>query len=64
MKAMIIRGYGDASAFELAELEPPKPGPDQVLVKVHGSSVNPVMCENSIALFLLQIPQGSFRRPG
>jgi hypothetical protein len=27
------------------------------------AALNPVMGENSVALFLLQIPRGSFRRP-
>ena len=42
MKAMIIRGYGEPDVFELAELDPPEPGPGEVLVEVHGSSVNPL----------------------
>lgn len=42
MKAMVIRRYGDPDVFRIEERESPKPGPDQVLVKVHGSSVNPL----------------------
>jgi NADPH:quinone reductase-like Zn-dependent oxidoreductase len=42
MKAMVIHRYGEPNVFELEDVEPPRPGPDQVLVKVHGSSVNPL----------------------
>jgi NADPH:quinone reductase-like Zn-dependent oxidoreductase len=42
MKAMVIHRYGDADVFEFANVEAPHPRPDQVLVRVHGSSVNPL----------------------
>jgi NADPH:quinone reductase-like Zn-dependent oxidoreductase len=42
MQAMVIRRYGGPDVFERAEVEVPRPGPDDVLVRVRGSSVNPV----------------------
>ncbi len=42
MKAMVIRRYGDADVFQVENIAPPELRPDQVLVRVHGSSVNPL----------------------
>ncbi|MEB3182562.1 MAG: NAD(P)-dependent alcohol dehydrogenase [Nostocaceae cyanobacterium] len=42
MKAVIINRYGTPDVLEYAEVEQPKIKPDQLLVKVHASSVNPI----------------------
>ena len=42
MQAMIIRSYGGPDAFEAAEVPTPRPGRGEVLVRVRGSSVNPI----------------------
>ncbi len=42
MKAMIIKQYGEPEVFEQGEVETPKINDNEILVKVHGSSVNPV----------------------
>jgi NADPH:quinone reductase-like Zn-dependent oxidoreductase len=42
MKAMLIRHYGGPDVFEAGEVEAPRPGPNQVLVRVRGSSVNQI----------------------
>lgn len=42
MKAMIINEYGQDAKFELSEMEKPKTGPGEVLVKIAASSVNTV----------------------
>lgn len=42
MKAMIIRAFGGPEVFEPADLPVPVPGPTELLVRVHATSVNPV----------------------
>jgi NADPH:quinone reductase-like Zn-dependent oxidoreductase len=42
MKAMIIRSYGDANVIESHQLPIPSIGPDEILVKVHATGINPV----------------------
>ena len=41
MKAIVGERYGRPDVLELREVEPPQPTDDQVLVRVHASSVNP-----------------------
>ncbi|ARV60636.1 zinc-binding alcohol dehydrogenase [Nostocales cyanobacterium HT-58-2] len=42
MKAVVIRQYGSPEVLQYEEVEPPKIKPDQLLVKVHASCINPV----------------------
>jgi len=42
MKAVRIKRYGNEEVVELAEVERPQPGENQLLVKVRASAVNPV----------------------
>ncbi len=42
MKAMVITGFGGPEVFEEREVPRPDPGPGEVLVKVHATSVNPI----------------------
>ncbi len=45
MKTILQRGYGDPSrVFERGEAEVPTPGDDEVLVKIHATSVNTPDC--------------------
>jgi NADPH:quinone reductase-like Zn-dependent oxidoreductase len=41
MKALVARSYGSPDCLELATMETPVPAPDEVLVRVRASSVNP-----------------------
>ena len=42
MKAVVIRRYGAADVLQYEDVEQPKIKPDQLLVKVHATSVNPI----------------------
>ena len=42
MKAVVIRRYGPPEVLQYEDVELPKIKPDQLLVKVHASSVNPI----------------------
>ena len=42
MKAVRIERYGNENVVKIAEMEQPKPGAGQVLVKVKAAAVNPV----------------------
>ena len=44
MKSMLIRRYGGPNVLELGEIEMPRAGRGELLVRVRGSSVNPVDC--------------------
>ena len=44
MKAMLIDAYGEPDVFRFGEVEKPRVKDDELLVKVFGSSVNPVDC--------------------
>jgi NADPH:quinone reductase len=42
MKAIRVSQFGDPDVLQLAEVPTPRPGPGQVLVRVHAVGVNPV----------------------
>lgn len=42
MHAMVITEFGGTDVFEARDIERPEPGPREVLVEVHATSVNPV----------------------
>lgn len=44
MKAIRFHEYGDADVLRLEDAPMPVPGPGEVLIKVHATSVNPVDC--------------------
>ncbi|MFP4344314.1 MAG: zinc-binding dehydrogenase [Anaerolineales bacterium] len=42
MKALYIKAFGGPEVFEVREAERPQPGPNELLVRVHATSINPV----------------------
>ena len=42
MKAVRIHEYGGPEVLRVEDIECPKPAPDEVLIKVYATSVNPV----------------------
>lgn len=46
MKALRFNSFGDVSVLRVEELPTPVPGPDEVLVQVHASSINPSDVKN------------------
>lgn len=40
MKAAVIKGFGGPDVFAYQDVPVPEPGPDQVLLRVHATSVN------------------------
>lgn len=42
MRAIVYRCYGSPDVLELADIEKPVPANDEVLVKIHAASVNPL----------------------
>jgi NADPH:quinone reductase-like Zn-dependent oxidoreductase len=42
MQALLLTGFGGAEVFEWATVEVPEPGLGQLLVRVHGTSANPL----------------------
>jgi NADPH:quinone reductase-like Zn-dependent oxidoreductase len=42
MRAVVLPEYGPPSALQVQTLEDPKPGPNEILVRVAGASLNPV----------------------
>lgn len=64
MRAIIYKKYGDPSVLQMAEMAPPKPAKDEVLIRVMAAGVNPVdaRLRSGEARYLL--PGGFPRIPG
>ena len=62
MKAVVGERYGRPNVLELRRVAPPEPADDEVLVRVHASSVNPVEWY-AVTGFLPARVGGGLRRP-
>jgi NADPH:quinone reductase-like Zn-dependent oxidoreductase len=62
MRAIVHERYGRPDVLELREVERPVPDDDQVLIRVHASSVNPVEWYGVTGPYFTRIGNG-FRRP-
>jgi NADPH:quinone reductase-like Zn-dependent oxidoreductase len=62
MKAIVHERYGPPDVLELREVDMPTIADDQVLVRVHASSVNPVEWYGVTGLWLARLG-GGFRKP-
>lgn len=56
MKAVVFEKYGGAGVLHLKEVDDPVPGPDEVLVKVYATSVNPLDWKIRKGKFRLLLP--------
>ena len=62
MKAIVHERYGRPNVLALRDVETPVMGDDQVLVRVHASSVNPVEWYGVTGPFFVRLFSG-LRRP-
>ena len=60
MKAAVFKSYGPPEVLKVEEIEKPTPKDDEVLVKVHASSVNPAEWYTMTGLFLARMGNGLF----
>jgi len=58
MKAAVLRSYGPPEVLKIEEIEKPTPNDDEVLVRVHASSVNPAEWYTMTGLVLARIGNG------
>ena len=61
MKAAVFKSYGPPEVLTIEEIEKPVPDDDEVLVRIHASSVNPAEWYGMTGLFLARINNGLFR---
>src|SRR5438034_8616077 len=63
MKAIVYTTYGSPDVLQLTEMDKPTPNDNQVLVKVHAASANPLDWHRMRgAPFLVRLEEG-FRKP-
>lgn len=58
MKAVVFQSYGPPDVLKIENVEKPIPKDNEVLVKVHASSVNPVEWYTMTGLFLVRLGNG------
>jgi NADPH:quinone reductase-like Zn-dependent oxidoreductase len=63
MKAVVYHTYGSPDVLELAEIEKPTAGDDQILVKIRAASVNPLDWHYMRGEPYLVRPEAGWRKP-
>jgi NADPH:quinone reductase-like Zn-dependent oxidoreductase len=63
MKAMVYERYGSPDVLSLVDIDQPVPSDDQVLVRVHASSVNPYDWHQLTGIPYIVRPSAGLRRP-
>jgi len=61
MKTAVFRSYGSPDVLKIENMEKPTPKDDEVLVKVHASSVNPAEWYGMTGLFIARLGNGLFK---
>ena len=68
MKAIVYYDYGSPEVLKLVDLDKPVPADDEVLIKIHAASVNPLdwrmMSGSPFVLRLLSLRGPKIKRPG
>jgi len=63
MKAILFTKYGSPEVLQLTEVEKPTPKDNQVLVKVHAASVNPLDWHSMRGPLVLRLMNGGLLKP-
>src|SRR3954470_14174022 len=64
MKAVVYSEYGAPDVLQLADIQRPAPGPNEMLVKVHAAAINPVDWHFVRGVpFPIRLAAGGPRRP-
>jgi len=64
MKAMVVTHYGPPEVLEIQEVEKPSPANDEILIKVHATTVGPTDWHFRLGSpFLARILAGGLRKP-
>src|ERR671910_1219088 len=64
MQAIIQDNYGSAEVLELRDVEKPRPGDDELLIRVHAAGVDPGVWHLMTGLpYLVRVMGFGFRRP-
>ena len=69
MKAIVYEGFGSPDILRYHDVEKPTPGEDEVLIKVHAASINPLDWKLMkggpfLVRVLLGLGKPKIRRPG
>jgi len=63
MQAIVYHKYGSPDVLELAQIDKPVAADDEVLVRVHAASVNPLDWHSISGLYIARVMGGGLRKP-